>query len=202
MSWHHIISFVLLRDVWNRLVDRQINTDVPEARAAIRQYLLLSDRTLQSHLDTLIERMRADRTDPRPASHYHLEPLNMAEVLRLREAAVWPVWNTVGGPMNTLRIDNPLDGRCDRFRGGLTNEEVFRMGAIERLYDHFLDFVNADAATPAILGDLARAASSARPFLRGCTEPIRYRQDMWVLVNNQANLWRKRRHGEREIPAA
>ncbi len=58
MAWHHIIPFSVLREVWNRLVDRHIATEAGEARVAIRQYLLLSDRNLPG-LEDLLDRMRA-----------------------------------------------------------------------------------------------------------------------------------------------
>jgi hypothetical protein len=59
MAWHHIIPYPVLRDVWNRLVDQHIATQLAEARVAIRQYLLLCNRN-QPKLDDLIDRMRAE----------------------------------------------------------------------------------------------------------------------------------------------
>ena len=71
MAWHHIIPFSLLREVWNRLVDQHIATELGEARMAIRQYLLLADRN-QPNLDALIDRTRAENTVQRRAAHHDL----------------------------------------------------------------------------------------------------------------------------------
>ena len=68
MAWHHIIPFPLLRDIWNRLVDQHIALEIPEARRAIRQFLLLADRSLPG-VDALIDRMRAENPDQRRAGH-------------------------------------------------------------------------------------------------------------------------------------
>ncbi len=62
MSWHHIIPFPILRDVWNRLVDQHVGTALPDARVAIRQYLLLSNCNLPN-LDAFVDRMRVENSD-------------------------------------------------------------------------------------------------------------------------------------------
>jgi hypothetical protein len=188
MAWHHIIPFSLLRDVWNRLVDRHIATQLAEARVAIRQYLLLSDPN-QPDLETLIDRMRAENTDQKRAGHHQLQPLDVSEAHLLATAAVWPPWNAVEGPQR--RSDDPQDRYYDRFTSGLTAEEVARMRQIETLFGRFQSFVNAGPAPGAdSLRALAQAASMARPILSSCL-PIRYRQDMWV--SDGGGLWRKSR---------
>src|SRR4051812_6547772 len=78
MAWHHIIPFSVLRGVWNRLVDQHIATQIPEARVAIRQYLLLSDRNLPG-ADSLVDRIRIGNTEQRRGGHHDLLPLDVAE---------------------------------------------------------------------------------------------------------------------------
>jgi len=192
MAWHHIIPFALLRAVWNRLVDRHIATQNPEARVAIRQYLQLADRTLPE-LEALIDRMRAENTYQRRTCHHQLEPLSVFEALQLATAAVWPAWNAVEGPRQ--RSDDPHDHYFDRFTVGLKLEERARMRAIEELFGAFQLFIGAGPVPDAnSLRSLARAASQARPSLI-CDLPIRYRPEMWV--QDGAGLWCKRRNEDR-----
>ena len=191
MAWHHIIPFSLLREVWNRLVDQHIGTQLAEARVAIRQYLLLSGRN-QPDLETLIDRMRAENTDRQRAGHNRLEPLSVAEAHRLATAAVWPAWNAVEGPRR--RSDDPQDHYFDRFTFGLTPQETLRMTVIESLFADFQAFANSGRAPGAAgLRALTRAVSAARSVV-WCDLPIRYRPEMWV--DEGGGLWRKRRGGE------
>jgi hypothetical protein len=191
MAWHHIIPFSLLREVWNRLVDQHIATELAEARVAIRQYLLLSDRN-QPHVDALIERMRAENTGQKRASHYNLRPLDVSEAHQLATAAVWPAWNAIEGPQR--RSDDPQDRYFDRFTSGLTADEAARMRAIEALFGPLRALVNAGPAPgPRSLRAFAQAASGARSTLC-CDLPLRFRPEMWV--DDGAGLWRKRRDGE------
>jgi hypothetical protein len=192
MAWHHVIPFSVLREVWNRLVDQHIATQIPEARVAIRQYLLIADRTLPN-LDDLIDRMRAENTSQSRAGHHQLRPLDVAEAHRLGTAAVWPAWNTVEGPRH--RIDDPQDRYLDRFTSGLTLEEAARMKSVESLFGDFQNFINAGPAPGAgSLRALAVATSTMRS-LASCDLPIRYRAELWV--NEGSAKWRKRRDGER-----
>jgi hypothetical protein len=192
MAWHHVIPFSVLRDVWNRLVDQHIASQLPEARVAIRQYLLLTERNLPN-VDSLVDRIRAENTAQRRAGHHQLQPLTVAEAHQLATAAVWPPWNTVEGPQR--RTDDPQDRYLDRFTSGLTQEEAARMKAVERIFDDFRTFANAGAAPgSASLRSLADAASRARPAL-SCDRPIRFRAELWV--DQGAGRWRKRRDGER-----
>ena len=187
-AWHHIIPFSLLRDVWNRLVDRYIATDLAEARTAIRHYLLLADRN-QPDIDALLDRLRAENARRR-AAHHQLQPLTVAEALRLATAAVWPAWNAVEGPRN--RSDDPQDSYIDRFTFGLTPVETARMRTIEFLFAEFERFVNAGPTPgPNQLRALAQALAVARPTV-WCESPIRYRAEMWV--EETPGRWRKRRH--------
>ena len=191
MAWHHIIPFSLLRDVWNRMVDQLVATELGEAPVAVRQYLSLADRNLLG-LDRLVDRIRAENPKRR-ASHNVLPPLDVAEALELQTAAMWPVWNVVEGPRR--RSDDPQNRYFDRFTAGLTNEEAGRMRAIEGLFDTFQDFAGAGPAPGAIaLRTLSQELTAVRPFLL-CAGPIRYRQEMWV--EDGAGVWRKRRDGER-----
>lgn len=143
MAWHHVIPFSVLREVWNRLVDQHIATQLPEARVAIRQYLLLADRNLPNP-DDLIDRMRAENTSQRRAAHRELRPLDVGEAHRLATAAVWPAWNAVEGPRD--RTDDPQDRYFDRFTSGLTVEEATRMKSVETLFGDFQRFINAGPA--------------------------------------------------------
>lgn len=191
MAWHHIIPFSLLRDVWNRLVDRHIATELADARVAIRQYLLLSDRN-QPNIDAFIDRIRAENTSQKRACDSQLRPLDVAEVHQLNTVAVWPAWNAVEGPRR--RSDDPQDRYFDRFTSGLTAEEAARMKAIGSLFEKFQNFVNSGAAPgPASLRSLSQMASAARPIVC-CDLPIRYRPEMWV--EGGGGVWRKRRDGE------
>jgi hypothetical protein len=196
MAWHHVIPFALLRDVWNRLVAQHVATELPEARVAIRQYLLLSDRTLHD-IDALIGRIRAGNIDQRRASHHRLEPLTVVDVHRLGTAVTWPAWNTVEGPAN--RSDDPQnDPRrlyFDRFTSGLTAEEAVRMSAVESLFGYLRTFVNAGPAPVShSLRSLSQAVSHARPVLI-CDAPVRYRPEMWI--KDSDGRWRKRNDGQR-----
>jgi len=188
MAWHHIIPFSVLREAWNRLVDHYIESATPEARTAIRQYLTLCAPALPN-LANLIDRIRAENTEQRRASHNSLERLSVPEAHQLATAAVWPAWNVVEGWRH--RSDDPGDYYLDRFTAGLTPEEASRMRAIEVLFGHLQVFV---ASPPPPGGDrvraLAQAVSMARPELAGHL-PIRYRAEMWV--SDGAGLWRKAR---------
>lgn len=196
MAWHHVIPFSVLREVWNRLVDQHIATQIPEARTAIRQYLLLADRTLPT-LDDLLDRMRAENTAQRRAGHREWRPLDVAEAHRLATAAVWPAWNTVEGPRR--RIDDPQDRYFDRFTSGLTPQESARMKSVEALFGAFQAFINAGPAPgSASLRALADATSAHRSIV-SCDRPIRYRAELWVDEGN--GRWRKRRDGERSTSA-
>jgi hypothetical protein len=196
MAYHHVIPFALLRDVWNRLVDQHIATALPEARVAIRQYLLLSNRN-QPDLETLIDRIRAVNTLQARAGHHTLPALDVPEVHRLQTAAIWPAWDIVEGPRQ--RSDDPQDRYFDRFTSGLTGEEAVRMNMIGMLYQDFLAFVNAGPSPGSgSLRALAQAIGRARPMLY-CERPIRFRAEMWV--EERPGLWRKRRDGDRVTAA-
>jgi hypothetical protein len=191
MAYHHILPFSLLRNVWNRLVDQHIATTLAEARVAVRQYLLLADRSILN-IDSLIDRIRAENADQKRASHHHLPPLGVAEAHQLATAAVWPAWNIVEGPQS--RSDDPQDRYFDRFTSGLTREEATRMMLIQRLFSHFQVFAAVGAAPGgAHLRALAQEIAAVRPILY-CESPIRYRAEMWI--QGEAGRWRKRRDGE------
>jgi hypothetical protein len=196
MAWHHVIPFSDLREVWNRLVDQHIATQIPEARVAIRQYLLLADRNLPN-LDQLVDRMRVENTSQRRSGQHELRPLDVAEAHRLATAAVWPAWNVVEGPQN--RIDDPRDRYFDRFTSGLALEEQTRMKSIETLYRDFQNFIKVGPAPSGVnLRVLADAISRVRSILAS-DQPIRYRAELWVDEGN--GRWRKRRDGERSTAA-
>jgi hypothetical protein len=190
MSWHHIIPFPILRDVWNRLVDQHIATQLPEARTAIRQFVVLADSSLPN-LDDLIDRMRIANIEQRRATHNRLRPLEVHESNRLATAATWPAWNTVEGPNRGSRSDDPGDVWLDRFTAGLTALELARMRAIEALYHNLRQFVDAGPAPGAsALRSFAQTISAARPNVY-CDTPMRYRPEMWE--QERDGRWRKRR---------
>lgn len=196
MAWHHVIPFSVLREVWNRLADQHIATQMPEARVAIRQYLLLADRNLPL-LDDLIDRMRAENNSQRRAAHHELHPLDVAETHRLATAAVWPAWNAVEGPQR--RIDDPQDRYFDRFTSGLTLQEAACMKSVEALFGDFQKFINSGPAPGSgNLRAFAAATTRARSIVSGDL-PIRYRAEMWV--DEGGGRWRKRRDGERSAAA-
>jgi|KBSMisStaDraftv2_1062788.scaffolds.fasta_scaffold869753_1 hypothetical protein len=193
MSWHHIIPFWLLRDVWNRLVNEHVTTQVPAARLAIRGYLLLCDRTMIDR-EALIDRMRADNTDQKRSGHHKLLPLHVHEANMLATAAVWPAWNVVGGP--SARSDSPGDFDIDRFRTGLTPQEAVRMREVELLVGPLQLFAQGSTSVgPGTLGAITQLVARARPYL-ACDLPIPYRAGMWV-KDPTTGLSRKRRDIER-----
>jgi hypothetical protein len=186
MAWHHIIPFAALQTVWNRLVDQFIETQIPESRTAIRQYLLLSGAN-DPGLEQQLNRMRAGAQ--RRAGHHILLPLNDGEVLKLQEFAVWPAWNAVEGPRGENRTDDPGGAALDRFTCGLTPEQSTRMRTIEALFRQLQAFIACgENPGPAALRSLAQAASAARATLQGA-KPIEYRPDMWV--PDGPGKWRK-----------
>lgn len=188
MAWHHIIPFAVLQAVWNRLVNQFINTQAPESRTAIRQYLLLcgaKDPGLEAQLD----RMRALNQTQRRAVHRTLSPLDDGDVLKFQEYAVWPASNAVEGPKGENRTDDPGGAALDRFTCGLTPDESMRMHAIQLLFPQLKAFIaSGENPGPAALRALATAASAARPSLQRA-KPIGYRQDMWV--PDGPGKWRK-----------
>jgi hypothetical protein len=114
MTWYHVIPYSLLRDVWNRLVDQHIATQLPEARVAIRKYVSLVDPRVVN-LDELVDRIRAENTAQRRAEHNTLRPLDVAEANQLAAAAVWPTWDVVEGP--SARSDDTRDQSLDGLTG-------------------------------------------------------------------------------------
>jgi len=192
MTGHHIITFTLLRDVYNLLVDQHITTQIPAARVALRQFLLLVDRQLPG-LDSLIDRLRAESDKKRDGPN-KLAKLEVHEINYLHAAAVWPAWNTVIGPAN--RSDDPKDHYdskdyyMDRFTAGLTAEEAARVPMIDRLFREMKTFVNCGQPSSGNLTAFGQAASAARSVLN-CDSPIPYRADMWVA--DVGGKWRKRR---------
>lgn len=178
-------------------MDQHIATQLPEARVAIRQYLLLASRGIQD-LENLIDRIRAGNNAQRRAGHNPLRPLEVFEANRLAVAATWPPWNIVGGPSKERRSDDPNDHQLDRFTVGLTSVESARMAGIAGLYETLQGFIASGAAPgPTSLRTLAQAAAAARSTL-SCDSPIPYRPEMWIQENG---LWRKRRAEDRAAAA-
>lgn len=187
MAWYHIIPYSLLRDVWNRLVDQHIGTQLREARIAIRQYASLVDPHF-ANLDELIDRIRAENTTQRRAGHNPLRPLDVADANQLAAAAVWPAWDVVEGP--SARSDDARDQSLDLFTAGLTTSEVEQMKGIERLFRAFTSFSMAGPASGASsLSALIQAMTTERPTVSRDV-PIRFRVEMW---SRDGSAWRKGR---------
>lgn len=186
MSWHHLIPYSLLKDVWKRLVDLHLARASKEAAMPIRQYLRLADRNLQA-LDQKLDRMRMSHSQQRRASHNEMRPLEIAEIDELRTAASWPVWNVVEGPNN--RSDDPKDHGFECFTFGLTPMQSTRMRCVELMYAEMQIFL---ASGPGVESSqrFGGAIRTARQMAGG-DEPIRYRAEMWVMEAD--GRWRKRR---------
>lgn len=190
MTWYHVIPYSLLRDVWNRLVDQHIETQLPEARVAIRQYLSLVDPHVVN-LDELVDRIRAENVTQRRAEHNPLKPLDVVEANQLAAAAVWPAWDVVEGP--SARSDDTRDESLDRFTAGLTNNELGQMRGIDRLFTAFSTFVKAGLGPGATSTKaLSQAMATERPAVARDL-PIRFRTEMWI---KDGLAWRKRRATE------
>jgi hypothetical protein len=108
LAWHHVLPFCELGGFWNNLVMQCYDTHLPEARTALRHYLLLCNRKLFD-VDTWIDRIRK-------------QDLEVAECGWLATTAVWPAWNIVEGPATRLRTDDPGDRFIDRYTHGLTRK--------------------------------------------------------------------------------
>ena len=187
-SWHHIIPSAVLIAVWNRLVDQQLGSVMPEARTALGQHLRLCG-VGAANVDELVDRMRVGNTAMRHAGHNPLRSLDDGEVLMMQSAAAWPPWNAVQGP--DKRRDDPENRYMDRFTFGLTPEESARMRAIETLFNQFQQFIGLGPNPgPASFRTLAGAESVARSVI-GRARPIEYRADMWVALGD--GWWRKNR---------
>jgi hypothetical protein len=182
IMWHHIIPFALLRDVWSHLADKHVDTALPSARVAIRQYLLLLNSQM-GRVDELVDRMRAE-TGQRIAGHNPLKVLDRGDILLLNSTVAFPAWDLVEGPK--ARSDDPQQ-RFDRFRVGLKPEELRRMTVLERLNDQLSRFV---AAPMAPLDALSQAMAMAANDLKMVREPIRFRSEMWVR-NAVTQKWSK-----------
>jgi hypothetical protein len=198
MAWHHIIPYLLLREVWNRLVDQHIKTEHPKARPAIHDYLLLLNPKLNNDVDLLLDKMRAERNkkkteavrakDKRKTIPLKLAPLTRWDRDELHEAAAWPVWNAVEGPRPDLRCDDPGGDGFEYFKGGLNQDEVRRMIAIEILFIQLRVF--RDSKENQGLHALICAIRNAAPFISRCTTPIPYRQAMWVYCDDKQR-WKR-----------
>lgn len=189
-TWHHMIPYAVLRDVWNGLVDQHAATQWPEARIAIRQFLSLCNRNIPD-VDELLDRMREKSRLQRRDGLAGLDALGDQEVSIIEAAVVWPVWNVVGGPAN--RSDDPKDGDVyDQFRVGLTPEELLRVQAIEMLLAEFRFFRDATPPGQPALRRLATNLQALRPLIV-CDKPIPFRPSMWM---KDGAKWRKRRQNE------
>jgi hypothetical protein len=186
-SYHHVIPYETLRNAWNRLVVLYVDTDLPDARVAMRQFLYLFIKG-KDEIDSLLDRMRAHHSKGRVASQHRPARLQGFELNDLAVRLFWPPWNVVVGPSE--RSDNPERGGFDRFTVGLSEVERSRMKALEALFlqlNLFIDKGNTPDAARLIL--LATAASAVRELL-DAKAPIPFRSEMWFDEGN--GKWRKR----------
>jgi hypothetical protein len=189
---HHIIARPVLLAVWNGLAGAFIDTQLPEARTAVRQYLLLCGAPA-ANLDSLIDRIRAVQKTQQRAGHHHLPTLEAWEIDPIQRAVIWPAWNIVVGPVRADRDDDPEDrnrDKFDRFTAGLTSTESAGMRAVERLFRQMQFFLATAPPTAASLRAFTDAVNFGRQTLRNC-EPIPYRPDMWA--QGADGKWRKAR---------
>lgn len=182
LVWHHILPFYQLRDVWNALVTQCHESQLDEARTALRQYLLMCDKNLRD-LDVWINRIRANNLSLPDCNHF-------------AGKAVWPAWNVVEGPDSRFRTDDPGDRFIDRYTHGLTLEEHGRMKSIESLYHQLLALDLSRDLTAPELRSLAANFNIARRTLVS-DRPTPFRESMWV--RGAAGMWTKRRSGEQFI---
>ncbi len=176
-SYHHIIPYRLLKEVWNSVLGKTVDTQLPEARQAARQYLILCARWMPD-ADSRIEQIRRGT-------------LTVPQCIDLQMTAAWPAWNVVEGPGN--RSDDPQSTGfdLDRFTHGMTLIEFGRMKHIDLLYAQFLDY-----AAVGSLSGLVSALKTARESL-SADGPIPFRESMWV--KDIDGRWRKRRSGDQFI---
>jgi hypothetical protein len=189
---HHIIPKTILRDAWDRLVTVFLDSQWPEARTAVRQYLLLCG-VRAPNLENLIDRIRAVQRAQRRASHHELPLLESYELEPIRTAVIWPPWDLVAGPEGKFRADDPElvnRDRFDRFTTGLTVAEAARMREIDSLFRQIQLFLTINPTTPASLRTFVQEVNRCRQTLGDCS-PIPYRPDMWT--QDPDGKWRKAR---------
>jgi hypothetical protein len=193
-SYHHVIPYGRLRNAWNRLVVLYVDTDLPDARVAMRQFLYLFIKH-KDEIDSLMDRMRAHNSKGRVASQHRPARLAGFELNDLAGRLFWPPWNIVVGPK--VRSDNPGEDEFDRFTVGLSELERSRMKALEALFnqlDLFINSGNTSKATSLMI--IATAASAIRELL-DAKAPIPFRSEMWFDEGN--GYWRKRLRSDGKI---
>lgn len=186
LVFHHLIPYAVLRDLWNLLIRECHDTEMAEARTALRQYMLLCARDFPD-VDEWINRIREDRR------------LDVADCGRLATLAVWPPWNVVEGPAGNIRLDDYGDHYMERFTFGLTAREHIRMQRIELLYHAFIQFLSAGLhPAPIDCRNLITTIAALRPDLVN-EQPIPFRAEMWEM-DESTRRWKKRRSGDPIIP--
>lgn len=175
LSWHHVIPFSRLRDLWNAMVRAAQQTRLAEPALAIRQYMGLCGMPIRM-IDESMNALRA-----------HTLEFHTAETFR--RLAAWPCWNIVEGP--TIRMDDPGDAYFDRFTFGLTPAENERMGAVDSFYHRIAGLALAGLVPAGTLRFIADACSVSRMTLGRTLAPIAFRDTMWEQAG--PGLWRKRR---------
>lgn len=187
-TWHHVIPYRILRDIWNYLSVQFVLTDQGEFRVALRQILQMSaPKQPITELERQLDRLRLERTDRRRSGPLAaLVPLERHEVTALQTLAVWPSWVAVRGPRN--RSDDPGDDGPDYFWAGITEAEKVQMGAVQELFDPMAHF--ALLPSPSNLSALLFKIGQVRPRLREA-RPIPFRPAMWV--RDDDGKWTKAR---------
>jgi hypothetical protein len=185
MARHHIIPHSLLLAVWNSLRDQFIKTDIPEARVAIYQYLILCGLEPGQSGD-LLAQIRLEHPRPARPGNRQPKPLSNVDEDILSGLVMWPAWNVVVGPRN--RSDEPQQSEIDLFKTGLIGEEPIRMKAAKSLHSQLTLFVKLPPS-PAALRTLSHALVIERSRLGRCAQPIPFRPAMWV--READGKWRK-----------
>jgi len=187
MDRHHVLPYPWLRESFNQLLLQHVETEWPEARTALYQFLMLC-REDWGELEGLLDRLRMENTTQRRTATAQRARLSVPELNEMQEAVAWPGWDLVEGPKN--RTDGPAPLQPDWFRFGLTVEERGRMRALRALAPVLEQFAAAGARPGA--GELSRFGQAMRWARRelGGLAAIRFRKEMWEEV--RPGLWRKR----------
>ena len=192
-TWHHVIPYALLRDVWNLLADRCVRRDEQDVRLATRAYLILAGLT-RIAADEAIERMRALHPTRKPSGSRQARPYDEGDATTLRARVVWQPWNLVEGESN--RCDEPGRYAIDWFRTGLPDDEVNRLKLVEKFEPALRGYATSGPEPDSQHHQRLRRCAEDFYLLALFKAPIPYRPEMWVRVGGQ---WRKARRGENGI---
>jgi hypothetical protein len=181
-TWHHTIPWNCLLAVWNGLVAGQHWN-------AVRLFLQIV-------------------SDPHP--HTTTEQIKKGELMNrdsLHTLLTWQGWNIVEGPGGDFRADDPKED-VERWSlvKGVTGNQRATLQSVALLYiamkplavkprrPGFSGTVPVPTITTAEAEGLERALLAQMQTLRG-KSPIRWSEEMWTLVDNQAGRADRKRPG-------